>query len=167
MWRVDSLEKTLMLGGIGGRRRRGGQRMRWLGWRQWLDGCESEWTPGVGDGQGGLDGQGGAAIHGIAKSWTWLSDWTELIDAKTKSQDSLLVQWLRMRLLTGDTGSLPGPGRVHVPVWYNCWACAAQWEEPPHPEACTHCNEEEPQLATTRESLDNATKIQCSPKISN
>ena len=46
--RVDSLEKTLMLGGIGGRRRSGWQRMRWL------DGRESEWTPGVCDGQGGL-----------------------------------------------------------------------------------------------------------------
>ena len=44
VWRVDSLEKTLMLGGIGGRRRRGRQRMRWL----------DEWTLGVGDGQGGL-----------------------------------------------------------------------------------------------------------------
>ena len=43
-----------MLGGIGGRRRRGQQRMRWLGWHHWLDGHESEWTPGVGDGQGSL-----------------------------------------------------------------------------------------------------------------
>ena len=51
MWRVDSLEKTLMLGGIGGRRRRGRPRMRW---HHGLDGCESEWTPGDGDGQGGL-----------------------------------------------------------------------------------------------------------------
>ena len=56
MRRVDSLEKTLMLGGIWGRRRRRGRpRMRWLdGWHRWLDGRESEWTPGVGDGQGGL-----------------------------------------------------------------------------------------------------------------
>ena len=53
MWRVDSLEKTLMLGGIGGKRRRGRQRMM-AGWHHWLDGLESEWTPGVGDGQGGL-----------------------------------------------------------------------------------------------------------------
>ena len=54
MRRVDSLEKTLMLGGIGGRRRRGWQRMRWLdGWMR-LHGRESQWTPGVGDGQGGL-----------------------------------------------------------------------------------------------------------------
>ena len=54
MWRVDSLEKTLMLGGIGGRRRRGWQRINMAGWHHWLDGHESEWTPGVGDGQGGL-----------------------------------------------------------------------------------------------------------------
>ena len=46
-----SLEKTLMLGGIGGRRRRGGQRMRWL---DGINGHEFGFTPGVGDGQGGL-----------------------------------------------------------------------------------------------------------------
>ena len=48
MQRADSLEKTLMLGKIGGRRRRGRQRMRWL------DGHEFEQAPGVGDGQGSL-----------------------------------------------------------------------------------------------------------------
>ena len=54
LWRVDSLEKTLMLGRIGGRRRRGQQR-RWLdGITDRPDGHESGWTPGVGDGQGGL-----------------------------------------------------------------------------------------------------------------
>ena len=82
MWRFDSLEKTLMLGGIGGRRRRGRQKMRWLdgitdsmaGWHHWLDGCESEWTPGVGDGQGGL----ACCDSWVAKSWKRLSDWTEL-----------------------------------------------------------------------------------------
>ena len=54
MRRVDSLEKTLMLGGIGGRRRRGRQRMRWLdGISDSMD-VESERTSGDGDGQGGL-----------------------------------------------------------------------------------------------------------------
>ena len=55
MWRVDSLEKTLMRGGIGGRRRRGRTTEDWMaGWHHWLDERESEWTPGFGDGQGGL-----------------------------------------------------------------------------------------------------------------
>ena len=55
MRRSDSLEKTLMLGEIEGRRRRGQQKMRWLdGITDWMDGCEFELTLGVGDGQGGL-----------------------------------------------------------------------------------------------------------------
>ena len=54
MQRVDSLEKTLMLGGIEGRRRRGRQRMRWLDGITDSDGRESEWAPEAGDGQGGL-----------------------------------------------------------------------------------------------------------------
>ena len=74
MWRVDSLEKTLMLGGTGGRRRRGWQRMRWLDDITRLDGREFEWTPGVGDGQGGL----ACCNTWVAKSRTWLRDWTEL-----------------------------------------------------------------------------------------
>ena len=53
MRRTDSFEKTLMLGKIEGRRRRGGQSMRWLDGHQ-LDGHGIGWTPGVGDGQGGL-----------------------------------------------------------------------------------------------------------------
>ena len=53
MWKVDSLEKTLMLGGIGGRRRRG-REDEVAGWHHRLDGCEFERTLGVGDGQGSL-----------------------------------------------------------------------------------------------------------------
>ena len=63
MRRADSFEKTLMLGKIGGRRRRGRQRMRWLnGITDSINGFG--WTLGVGDGQGGRD----AVVHGVADS---------------------------------------------------------------------------------------------------
>ena len=54
MWRVDLLEKALMLGGIGGQEEKGTTEDEMAGWYHWLNGRESEWTPGVGDGQGGL-----------------------------------------------------------------------------------------------------------------
>ena len=89
IWRVDSLEKTLMLGGIGGRRKRGQPRMRWLdGFTDSMDVSLSELQEMVMDREAWR-----AGIHGVAKSRTWLSNWTEL-NQMVKNPPTIWDTWV-------------------------------------------------------------------------
>ena len=104
MRRADSFEKTLMLGKIEGRRRRGQERMRWL----------YGITDSVGTGLGGLrelvmDREAWrAAVHGVLKSWIRLSDRTELNRIRT----SLVAQTVKASAYNaGDLSLIPGSGR--------------------------------------------------------
>ena len=72
MWRTDSLGKTLMLGKIEGRRRRGMTEDEMVGWHYWPNGHEFEETLGNSEGQGSL----ACTVHGVSKSWTQLSNCT-------------------------------------------------------------------------------------------
>ena len=100
MRRVDSLEEILMLGGIGGRRRRGRQRMRWLdGITDSMDVSLSELRELVRDREAWR-----AANHGVAKSRTWLSNLSDLI-LRSFGISSVLDRWLvaikKKKILSG------------------------------------------------------------------
>ena len=119
IWRTDSLEKTLMLEKIEGRRRRGGQRMRWL----------DDITDSINMGLTKLqelvmDREAWhAAVHGVAKSQTRLSDWTEL------NPQGRVPQWLSCEesaCNAGDAGLVPWSGQYPgggngKPLQYSCW----------------------------------------------
>ena len=95
MWRTDSLVKTLVLGKIEGRRRRGRQRMRWEG--SITDSMDMSLSKLRVMNREAWH----AAAHGVTKSWTWLSDWTEM-------------HWFRSLLILLD--GIPSPGQLIMPA---------------------------------------------------
>ena len=128
MWRADSLEKTLMLGEIGGRRWRGRPRMRWLdGITNSMD--MSKWTPGDGDGQGGLACcNSWGRMQRVRHDWATDLNWTELpflisnslnLPFCTQGRPRKLKEAYFLQTRNGEQGKLlhPGPRGLAPFLW--------------------------------------------------
>ena len=96
MWRADSFEKTLMLGKIEGREK-GTTKVEMVGWHHWLDGHKSEWTLGVGDGQGSL-----ACCSSWGRKELDTTEWLSWIEAP------LSMEFFRQQYWSGLPFPLPG-----------------------------------------------------------
>ena len=135
MWRTDSLEKTLMLGKIEGKRRRGRQRMRWLdGITDSMDMSLSKFWEMVKDRKSWC-----AAVHGVAKGQTQLSDWTELKPSLLTWTSPQTVSWIhssshsaaRVTLSWWKSGHAPSLLLTHV----RCSSEQLPWHAPSPPAA--------------------------------